>query len=123
MSYQREPAETDTVLVDNDLCTVIVTGFDPEADWGYAMKLYLVNKTDKNLGFSISEAAVNGYMCDPYWGISVPAGKAAFSDVSWSSEDFDLNGITEVEELTLPLYAYDEDSYEELLNETFTVNP
>lgn len=121
--YTREGAASDIVLIDNDVCTVIITGFDPDGDWGYTMDMYLVNKADYDLNFSVDEAAVNGFMCDPYWGQSVPAGKQAFSEASWSSESFELNGIETVEELTLPFTVHEYDSWEEIFSETFTVYP
>lgn len=124
-SYTRSAVEGETILFDNENCTMIITGFDPDDMWGYGVKLYLENKTDKNLMFSISDASVNGFMCDPYWATTVAAGKRSNTTISWMESDLEANGITEVESLTLPVHVYDADNWanEYLISETFTVNP
>lgn len=124
-AYVRTPQEDEIVLFDDENCTMIVTGFDPENMWGYTVNVYLENKTDKNLMFSIGDAAVNGYMCDPFWAETVAAGKRSNTEISWSSSDFEDNGITEVESLTLPIRVYDADEWmdHDLISETFTINP
>ena len=58
--FVREPAESDLILVDNADCQIVVTGFDPDNSWGYAVKLYLRNKTDQDLIFSADNTSVNG---------------------------------------------------------------
>ena len=71
-AYQK-PAETkphdsdtfpdfkETVLVDNDACTVKVTGMRTDSVLGVVLDLYLENKTkDRSLYFSFEDAAVNG---------------------------------------------------------------
>lgn len=123
--YTRTPVDGEIVLFDNEDCAMIVTGFDPDNMWGYTMNVYLENKTDKNLMFSIDGAAVNGFMCDPFWADSIVSGKRSNTTISWMESDFEDNGITDVESLTLPIRVYDEDDWmaEDLINETFTVNP
>lgn len=123
--YVREASPSDIVLVDNEYCTVIVTDFDPDYYWGYGMSLYLENKTSEKLTFSIDDAGVNGFMCDPYWADTVAAGKRCYSVVSWDEDDFEENSITTVESLTLPFTVYytDDWSADYLVEETFTVNP
>lgn len=123
--YERTATAGEIVLFEDDNCAMIVTGFDPDSIWGYTMNVYLENKTDKNLMFSIGDASVNGYMCDPFWAETVAAGKRSNTTVSWSSEDLESNGITDVEELTLPITVYDADNWSDsyLVEDTFTVNP
>jgi hypothetical protein len=120
----REPAATDQVLVDNDSCSVIVTAFDPDNSWGYAMNLYLVNKTDRDMVFSVDDSSVNGIMCDPFWADIVCAGKASYSTVLWDKNALAENDITEVEEISLPLKVYaDEDIGNPYVDETFELTP
>ena len=123
--YERESQETDIVLFDDENCTMIVTGFDPENLWGYTMNVYLHNQTDKTLMFSLDGASVNGFMCDPFWAETVAPGKQSNTTISWSDSAFAENGITDVESLTLPLRVYDANDWmaEDVLNETYTVNP
>lgn len=123
--FTRQPADDEIVLYDNENCSMIITGFDPENVWGYTVNVYLENKTDQDLMFSIGDAAVNGFMCDPFWAETVAAGKRSNTTVSWMAQDFEENGITEVESLTLPIRVYDSEDWNtaDLVNETFTVNP
>ena len=120
----REPAAADHVLVDDDNCAVIITGYEPDNSWGYAMKLYLVNKTDHDMVFSIDNSSVNGIMCDPFWAEIVCAGKASYSTVLWDKSALAENDIAEVKEISLPLRVYaDENIADPYVNETFELTP
>ena len=123
-SAVREPAATDHVLVDDDNCSVIITGYEPDNSWGYAMKLYLVNKTDRDMVFSVDDSSVNGIMCDPFWADIVCAGKTSYSTVLWDKNALTENDITEVEEISLPLKVYaDEDMGNPYVDDTFELTP
>ena len=123
-SAVREPAATDHVLVDDDNCSVIITGYEPDNSWGYAMKLYLVNKTDRDMVFSVDNSSVNGIMCDPFWADIVCAGKTSYSTVLWDKNALAENDISEVEEISLPLKVYaDEDIGNPYVDETFELTP
>jgi hypothetical protein len=124
-TYVRETQPTDIVLVDNDYVTVIVTDFDPDNMWGYAANLYLVNKTDATVMFSVDDVSVNGYMIDPFYATSVSAGKSAFSSITWFSSDFEDNGISGVKEIEMLFKAHDYDSWgsDSYFEEVVTLNP
>lgn len=123
--YVRESLDSDTILVDNDHVTVIVTGYDEDDIWGYAVNLFIVNKSDKNIMISADEVSVNGYMADPFYATTVTAGKCAFSSMSWFNTTFEENGITHVEEIEFLLRIYDADDWmaDNLANETIVLNP
>lgn len=104
---EREPQESDTVLVDNASVSVIVTGIDPNGDWGYTVKVYLENKTDKTLMFSGDRFAVNGYMCDPLWAIEVAGGKKASSEIAFMEGDLEAIGVDTVTAVTFTLSVSD----------------
>ena len=124
-TYEWEPQDGDIVLFDNENCTMIITGFDPDNMWGYSMNVHLVNKTDKTLMFSINDAAVNGFMCDPFWAESVTAGHRSNTSITWFTSSLEEAGVTDVESLTFTVRIYDNDDWlaADLLNETFTVEP
>lgn len=124
-TFVRETQSSDNVIVDNEYVTVVVTGYENDTIWGYTVKLFLLNKTDKNVMFSADEASVNGYMADPFFATSVSAGKCAFSSMSWSDSTLQENGITEVEEIEFLLKAYDSDNWfgDGFANETITLKP
>ncbi len=124
-TFERTTLDTDTVLVDNEYVTVIVTGYEHDDIWGYTVNLFMVNKTDSNVMFSVDNASVNGFMIDPFYAKSVAAGKCAFSSMSWYDDDLEENGITEVEEIEFELTAYDYDDWtgDHYVEEVFTLNP
>lgn len=125
VSYQRAPAETDQVLVDNEYVTVIVTGYEPDSILGYAANLYLVNKTDTQVMFSTDGVSVNGYMADPYFATTVNAGKSAFSSITWSESTLSANGITQVDTIEFTLRAYNALNWQEadFVNAAFSLKP
>lgn len=125
LPYARTPMEGETVLFDNENCTMIVTGYEPDSTWGYRVHVYLENKTDKNLMFSVNDAAVNGIMCDPFWATTVAPGMRSNTAISWLTSDLEKIGITAVEVITLPVRVYNEEDWtaDDILSETFTLTP
>lgn len=125
VKFVREAQASDKVLVDNEYVTVIVTGHENDEIWGYTVNLFLLNKTDKEVMFSVDEASVNGFMANPFYANSVTAGKCAFSSMSWSDTTLSENGITAVNEIEFKLRAYDNGNWlgDDFANETITLNP
>lgn len=119
------PLFSEITLVDNENCTVIVKSVDPDNLFGYTLNVYLENKTDMELMFSVDKVSVNGFMCDPFWASTVSAGKKANQQISFSKSDFEANGITEVTDISFTLNVYDNNDWtaDYLVEETFTVNP
>ena len=124
-SYARQPLDTDILLFDDSNCSMIVTGFEPDSTWGYTVNVYLENKTDKTLMFTVGDAAVNGFMCDPIWAKTVAPGKRSNTAINWFQSALEENGITQVESISLPISVYDANDWmaEHLIDETFTLNP
>lgn len=120
---ERTPGPDDKVLLDNDTCTIIVTGFDPDGLWGYTMNAYLVNKSDQTLTFSTENVTVNGITCDPFWTGTVAPGKASYESISWSPDDFSANSISTVESIEFDCAVFDNKTAEDLFTEHFTVEP
>lgn len=125
VSFVREAQASDNIIIDNEYVTAIVTGYEDDEIWGYTVNLFLLNKTDKNIMFSADEAAVNGFMADPFYAASVSAGKCAFSSMSWSDATLEENGITDIEEIEFKFRAYNGDDWtgDDFANETITLNP
>lgn len=122
---QATPLFEETVLVDSEDCMVKVVGVDPNGLWGYTLKVYLENRTDVNLMFTVEDAAVNGFMCDPFWASEVRAGMKANEEISFSHDDLANNGITKVTEILFTLRAYDTDDWtkEDYVNQSVTIHP
>ncbi len=122
-SYVRADEDGDILLVDNDQVKVVVIGNEIDSIWGFTLNLYLENKTDSAVMFSVDQASVNGYMEDPYWADSVPAGTVAFGQMYWNTDTLEADGITDVENIEFLFNAVSEDDYyTDYVNETFTVD-
>jgi len=100
-----------------------ITGEDPDSDWGYTWKVHLVNNTDKNMMFTIADAAVNNVMTDPFWADTISAGKEANEEINWMSlEDDDITDVTKVE-FRLHIYDDDDISADPYVDQFYTVYP
>lgn len=125
-SFVRETQPTDTVLIDNEYVSVIVTRYEQNPGWEYTVNLFCLNKTDKKIVFKAEEVSVNGYMTDPGGGMgTLEAGKSYFSSMSWSAGKLEEIDVTTVEEIEFKLRVYDyENSHgEDFANEVITLNP
>ncbi len=125
VAYEREEQSSDVVLIDNDNVKVTLIGYEEETEYSeYLVNVYLENKTDTTVMFSVDEASINGYMEDPFWAMSVPAGKTAFASIEWFWSTLEEDGITSVEEIEMLFKAYDDETYSNnYAEETVTLNP
>lgn len=119
------PAFAQITLVEDENCTVILKSVDENSLFGYALNVFLENKTDKELMYTVDNVSVNGYMCDPFWAATVAAGKKANEQITFMESELTSNGITEVEDITFTLKVYDSNDWtaEYLVEQDFTVNP
>lgn len=122
---EPEAAFEQIVLVDNEDITFKITAVQNDPISGYTLKVFLENKTDKELLFTFDNTSVNGFMCDPFWAEIVAAEKKSNNSISWLNSDFEENGIEEVEDITFTLRVYDSNNWlaDDILNERFTINP
>ena len=123
--YVRTPVDNEIVLFETEDATMIIIGQKDDSMWGYTLLVYLENNTDRELMFSADEVAVNGFMCDPFWGTTVAPGKRAICPISWYDDSFAENNITEVESITLTISVYDYKNWMDdyIIDETFTIEP
>lgn len=125
-TFERTPRDTDNVIVDNEYVTVTVLGYEEDPIWGYTVELFLENKTETEVMFSVDEASVNGYMADPFWAKSVLPGKCAFSSMSWYDTTLESSGVTgDIEEIEFVLTAYDYENWlaDKFVRQTVVLNP
>ena len=113
------------VLVEDDNCTVKVTGIEADGLWGYTLKVFLENKTDTELMYSLEKVAVNGFMCDPFWATSVTAKMRSNEEISFSSDSFEKNGITIPTDISFTLRVYDNNDWsaDAFVEEDFVIYP
>lgn len=121
--FERKKEDTDVSIADNEEVSATIIGYRKDEIWGYTADIFLQNKTEKPVTFSVEDVSVNGYMSDPFWATSVYGGKFAFSSISWGNESLEENGITDVEEIEFVFHAYDEESMNDYFKEKVTLNP
>lgn len=83
--YERTLQSTDIAVCDGDDATVIITGINPDSKWGYAVNLYIVNKTDEGLCFEIVGATFDGVPSDAGSLVNgiIGANKTTFDEAAW----------------------------------------
>ena len=108
-----EVSVEETVLVDCDEAKMTVMAYEEEDD-EFSFELLLENKSDKDLYFNLDEVAVNGVMCDPFWGETVPAGQKAYDDVYWDLDELQEVGINYIQTVTAAVEIWDDDTYDDV---------
>lgn len=124
VKFQRASQPNDNVIIDNEYVTVIVTGYEQNSEH-FAVQLFIVNKTDQNITFSVRDTSLNGFMADPFYATEVRAGKCEFSNIFWLYTVLKNNEITTVEEIEFEFVAYDWDSMSDdyFADEIITLKP
>lgn len=125
VSYpEYTPADSDTVIFDNEYGTFIITGVDENNIWGYTVQAYVLNKTDNAVMCTWDDVSVNGFMSDPFWATTIAPDSRALVNISFSSSDFDELGIDNVEEIEFRVHLYDEAHWDsQFVDEVFTFQP
>lgn len=121
--YQH--TEGETVIVQNDDFTFIIQNVDDELADYYTLNCYISNNTGKNLMISWDNVSVNGFMVNPFWAISVAAGKQAYSEIIFFRSDLEKQDIEVVQNIEFNLLVSDSDDWEAdyLINEIYTFKP
>lgn len=79
---------------------------------GTAFLLYIENTSGKNVGISVDNMSVNGYMMTPYFSTTVYDGKKAIDDITILSSELEDNGIESIDQVELKFHIYNADSYD-----------
>lgn len=127
VTYQREPKESDVVLLDENGVNATIIGHGPESNGDYKLSLFVKNDTGKNLMLSIDGASINGYMSDPFWANTLNLGHCAFFDVTWMQSTLNESGIESAEdirEIEITITACDKNDMtaEAIAKKTVTLN-
>ena len=114
--YERQPAATDKVLLDNEYVTVTAIGFTHDDDWECTdLNLFVVNKTEDDITLTAETCVVNDIMIDTYYADEIPAGKVTFSSISFDDEELEDKYIEEIETVEIELSALGESTVLDLI--------
>ncbi len=85
---------------------------DEDSFWGTAILLYIENNSGRNVGISVDDMSINGFMMTPLFSKQVYDGKMAYEDIDILSSELEENGIESIEEVELKFHIFDSDTYE-----------
>ncbi len=105
------PNDAGTELYNQDGIRIVGKTVDENSFWGTAVLLYLENNSGKNVGISVDDMSVNGFMMSPFFSTTIYEGKKSIDDITVFSSDLEENGIKAIEEVELKFHIYDADSY------------
>ena len=105
------PNDAGTELYYQDGIRIVGKTVDENSFWGTAILLYLENNSGKNVGISVDDMSINGFMMSPFFSTTVYDGKKAIDDITVFSSDLEENGIEAIEKVELKFHIYDADSY------------
>ncbi len=106
------PNDEGTELYNENGIRIVGKTVDENSFWGTAILLYTENTSGKNVGISVDDMSINGFMMTPYFSTTVYDGKKAIDDITIMSSDLEENGIESIDEVELKFHIYDEDSYD-----------
>lgn len=105
------PADAGTELYHADGIKIVGKTVDENSFWGTAILLYCENKSGKNVGISVEEMSINGFMMNPLFSTTLYDGKMSIDDITIFSSDLEDNGIESIDEIELKFHIYDADSF------------
>lgn len=85
---------------------------DENSFWGTAILLYIENTSGKNVGISVDNMSINGFMMTPYFSTTVYDGKKSIDAITILSSDLEQNNIDSVDQVELKFHLYNADSYD-----------
>ena len=104
------PDEGGTELYNGNGIRIVGKAVDENSFWGTAILLYIENNSGKNIGVSVDDLSINGFMLSPYFSTTVYNEKKSIDDITVFSSDLEDNGIETIEDVELKFHIYDSDN-------------
>lgn len=105
------PNDSGTELYNANGIRIVGKAVDENSFWGTAILLFCENTSGKNVGISVEEMSINGFMMNPLFSTTLYDGKMSIDDITIFSTDLETNGIETINEVELKFHIYDTDSY------------
>ena len=121
--YTHTPVGNEQILFNNENYLFIITGYSTDKYGDYVVSRYFENKTDRNLLIGLDDVTVNDWMVDPFWATTVVAKAKANIQISFSKSKLDSNSITKVTKIAGEFHASDDDTWDRISTERFTLIP
>lgn len=112
---EEEPEITFESLtaVDNEECSIVITGIEEDKIWGYSLNVQLENKSSEiTYRFSVQDAAINGVSATDIFSVEIAPGKQAIDTISFSNiDELQENEIGDFTDIKLHFKVYDSDDW------------
>ena len=106
------PDDTGHELYNENGIRIVGKTVDENSFWGTAILLYIENTSGQDVGISVDNMSINGFMVEPYFSTTVYNEKKAINDITIFEEDLTTNGIESVDEVELKFHIYNEETYD-----------
>ncbi|MGN0342225.1 MAG: hypothetical protein ACI4DO_05465 [Roseburia sp.] len=106
------PNDGGTELYNENGIKIVGKTVDENSFWGTAILLYVENNSGKNVGISVDDMSINGFMMSPLFSTTVYDGKKAIDDITIFSTDLEENGIETIEDVELKFQIFDAETYQ-----------
>ncbi|MBR2264097.1 MAG: hypothetical protein IJ917_07130 [Firmicutes bacterium] len=106
------PDDAGTELYQADGIRIVGKAVDENSFWGSAILLYCENNSGRNVGITVEDMSINGFMMTPYFSSTVYDGKKALDDITILSTELESNGINSIDEVELKFHMYDVDTFD-----------
>ena len=111
-SMDTTPDDTGMELYSENGIRIVGKTVDENSFWGTAILLYCENTSGQNVGISVENMSINGFMMTPYYTAEVYDGKKSIDEITILSSELQDNGIESIEEVELKFHLYNVDTYE-----------
>lgn len=105
------PNDTGTELYNANGIKIVGKAVDEKSFWGKTILLYCENTSGKNVGVSVEEMSINGFMVNPIYSNIIYDGKMSIDDVTILKSELEENGITEIKDVELKFHIFDAKTY------------
>ena len=115
----------ENVLLDNESCTFSFGPTSVSEMAAMQINVTCVNKTQETLVFSWNNVSVCGFMYNPNWAVTVPAGETLVSAVEIDTYALETMDIHAVDEITFQLHIRSSENWMDApyVEEYFTIYP
>lgn len=101
-----------TELYNEGSIRIVGKTVDENSFWGTAILLYIENTSGTNVGISVDDMSINGFMMDPLFSTTVYDGKKDIADITILSTDLEDNGIESIDDVELKFHIYNASTFE-----------
>lgn len=106
------PMDMGNELYNENGIRIVGKTVDENSFWGTAILLYIENTSGKNVGISVNNMSINGFMMEPFFSTTVYDGKMSLDEITILASDLEENGIESIEEAELQFHLYNADTYD-----------